>query len=207
MIKQGFIIAVSGGPATGKSTLVKKLAEHYKAKAFLEGEEKDYPARIWKDVENGRNQLELIVYFRNKQVKEYQQALRIKNSGGRAILDTFYLTNEIYADQWIKDKFERAAAKDMIEVDSWFLPLPDLTICLSCDKKMSLDFLAKRGRKHEQKVKVIKNYLKINAAHDKFFKSLKLKNVLFIDRGGLDFEKEKDLRFLIKKIDKKINAD
>jgi len=204
MPKNNFIIAVSGGPATGKSTLVKKLAKHYRAKAFLEGEEKDFPRRIWRAIKSGKNQLELIIYFRNKYLKDHLQALKIKEMGGRAILDNFFLTNKVYIEQWMKDKFEKSLARDLTEIDFKILPLPDLLICLSCCGKKSLEFLAKRGRKNEKSAKVVKRYATINAAHDKIFKEFQIKNTIYIDRTDLDFEKKKDFQNLLDKINEKL---
>jgi Deoxynucleoside kinases len=204
MPKKNFIIVVSSGPATGKSTLVKLLAEHYSATAFLEGEEDDVPERIWQDIKSGENLLEMSIYFRNKRVDEYRRAMEIKKDGGRAIMDSFHMTNNIYAENWMQDEFAKELVKNITDCDSKLLPEPDLLICMSCGRQKSLDFISWRGRKNEDSERLLDKYWQINEAHDKYYKKHKIKNTYFLDRTDLDFKTKKDFDFLIKEIDKRL---
>lgn len=204
MKKQGFIIAVSGGPAIGKSTLVKKITRHYNAKAFMEGEEKDIPKEIWKMIKSGHRVLDLVFYFRNKTVSQYLVALKLKAGGRNVILDDFYLTNDVYIKEWIKDSFEREIAENMSKIDRSFLSLPDLIICLSANEKKTREFVRKRGRKNEASNNLVKKYLNLGQAHENFFRRLKLKNIVFVDRSELDFNSQKDFENLVKILNRKI---
>jgi deoxyadenosine/deoxycytidine kinase len=201
-MSKGYIIVITGGPGLGKSTLVKKLADHYNGAAILEGEEKDFPQRILDDIANNERIFELVLFFRNKAVAEYIEALKIKERGGVVFLDTFWLTNNVYVNEWMSDKFEQEIMNKVSDLDQHFLPYPDTTICLTASSGLIKNFMKKRGRSLEQKTEQIERYVAMTAAHDKFFKQKNIKNTEFVDRTELDFEQKKDFQIVTKIVDK-----
>lgn len=90
MVK-GKIICVVGAPRTGKSFLVNKLSEYIQAKAFYEGEENDFPLRLQEDIAKNIRPMERILWFRNKLVDQYTQALALKAQGETVVSDVSYL--------------------------------------------------------------------------------------------------------------------
>jgi deoxyadenosine/deoxycytidine kinase len=201
----GTIIAITGGPGLGKSTLTKALADHYRAWAILEGEEADLPERIREDIRDHKRILELDLFFRNKNVSDYLRALKIKSEGGVAMLDTFWMTNDVYIEEWLEEGFEKELLRHMTQMDRGFLPPPDVTICITASETTIREMILRRGRKFEMNEGVIRKFIAMAKAQEAFFRKWDLPNTFYFDRTGLDFNVAKDLRQFTEVIDKHIN--
>lgn len=112
MRREGRIIAIVGAPRSGKSFLAKRLVEHYGGRAFFEGEEINFPARIKEDIAKNIRPLERVLWFRNKLVEKYRVALRHKQKGELVILDTFWISYQLFIDALVKG-FERALLRSV----------------------------------------------------------------------------------------------
>lgn len=199
----GKIIAVVGGPRSGKSFLVDKLAKHYGGTAILEGEERDFPDRIREDIQENIRPLERIIWFRNKLVKEYLKALELKSQGQILVIDNFWISYQLYIDALTKD-FEGEIIHDIASIDRQTLEWPDLTILLSLSEEGIRDFIKRGGREFDNSEEFIKDQaLPIHKLHVDFFSrdEIKSKNVLIIERDNLDFSEDDDFKFLIEKIE------
>lgn len=196
----GKIIAITGGPRTGKSTLVKLLSKKLKATPFLEGEEKDFPVRIWEDIKTNSRLLELLVWFRNKGVKDYLEAIKIRESGGIAILDAFWATNDVYVDEWLSDQLEKEIMKDIVKIDYETLPWPDLVISLYSDKNKIREFSISGGREFELTEEFLNKQADLNNAHEHYFRKLNKPNVKFINRKDFDYFNTEQLNSFINDI-------
>lgn len=201
----GKIITITGGPRTGKSTLVKLLSERLGAKAFLEGEEKDFPSRVIEDIKTGNRILELILWFRNKGVDDYLKALEIKKSGGIAILDAFWATNDVYVDEWVSDEFEKDALNNLAKTDYELLPWPDLVISLYSDKNKIREFATAGGREFELNDNFLQKQVDLNNTHENYFRKLNKPNIKFINRSELDYLNKKDFDDLVVEIKKNLD--
>lgn len=201
----GQIIAITGGPGLGKSTLTKALADHYRAWAILEGEEADLPERIREDIRDHKRILELDLFFRNKNVSDYLRALKIKEEGGIAVLDTFWMTNDVYIEEWLEDGFEKELLRHMTQMDRGFLPAPDMTICITASDKAIREMITKRGRKFEMNEGVLSKFVSMARAQEASFRKWSLPNTFYFDRTGLDFHKADDLKQFTEVIDRHIN--
>jgi deoxyadenosine/deoxycytidine kinase len=202
---QGSIIAITGGPGLGKSTLTKALADHYRAWAILEGEEADLPERIREDIRDHKRILELDLFFRNKNVSDYQRALKIKAEGGIAMLDTFWMTNDVYIEEWLEEGFEKEILREMTRIDRGFLPPPDITICITASETTIREMIIRRGRQFEKNEAVLKKFVAMAQAQEAFFRKADLPNTFYFDRTGLDFNLAKDLARFTEVIDQMIN--
>jgi deoxyadenosine/deoxycytidine kinase len=196
----GKIIAITGGPRTGKSTLVKLLSKKLSAVPFLEGEEKDFPTRVIDDIKNGERILELILYFRNKLAKEYLEALKLKSEGKTVVLDTFWATNDVYIDEWVADQFEKEILRELGRIDRKIFPWPDVVISLSSDKDTIKKFVIAGGREFETSDDFLQKQVDLNIAHNKYFRNLDKPNIYFIDVSKNDFQDEKIIDELMNKI-------
>ena len=205
-LKSGIIIAVSGGPGTGKSSLVHRLAAHYNAKAFFEGEEKDFPETVREGIKTGSKQLATRMYFRNKTFGQYLEALEHKRMGHTVFLDNFWLVNEVCCREFLQDSFEKELMSLAAELDRQIFPWPDLIISLKANLSKMKEFILARGRTFEIGGDFLERYATIHEAHDEYLKRLALDNVLFIDRSDLDFKKEEDFLLLVEKINEKIKS-
>lgn len=201
-MKQGKIIVISGGPRTGKSSLVKLLADKLQGQAFLEGEEKDFPVRILEDIKSQTNLMEVLLWFRNKSIKEYIQALKLKREGVTSILDCFWLTNNVYVEEWISDEFEKSILMELGSLDLSIFDWPDLILSLSADKETIKQFSSEGAREFEQNEEYLQKQVALNNAHEAYFRNIGRKNILFINRSGLDYSEESTLNDLVDKVRK-----
>lgn len=204
-MSNGKIIAVVGGPRSGKSFLVDLLAKHYGGVAILEGEEQDFPERIREDIQKNIRPLERIAWFRNKLVKEYFHALEMKKEGKMVIIDNFWISYQLYIDALAKD-FEGEVIRDIAFIDRHILPWPDLTILLSLSEDGIRDFVKRGGREFDNNEDFIQNQaLPVHKLHNDFFIREDMKEkVVIIQRDDLDFSNENDFKVLIEKINNRI---
>ena len=187
-------MAITGGPRSGKSTLVKLLSEFYGGIAYPEGEAKDFPKRIIDDIKNERNRLELILYFRNFTVEQHIQVLKEKARGKYCFMDCFWLTNQVYTDAWVEDQFEKDILTKLSKLDEEVLGWPDKIIVLKNSKEGIRKFLQMGGREFEKSDGYLEKLMKVHYIHDSFFEDLKNKkdDIFILNRDGLDFIKNKD---------------
>ena len=204
MYKEGIIIAVSGGPGTGKSSLVRRLSEHYKAVAFFEGEEKDFPETVREGIKTGEKQLATRTYFRNKTFSQYLEALNEKAKNKTVFLDNFWLVNEVCCREFLSDPFEKELMTRAAELDRKIFPWPDLIISLKASPQKIKEFVSSRGRSFEINNDFLERYAAIHETHDEYLKSFKLDNVLYIDRSDRDFRNKEDFSWLTEIIDNKL---
>ncbi len=199
-MESGRIIAICGGPGTGKSTLVHKLSDHYGAEAIFEGEE--FPERIKENLSQNQNQLESRLFFRNLLTKMHLRAEQLKQAGKLVIMDTFWLTNDVYSENWLEHDFHKELMRDLSELDTRFLSMPDLMIILEADKTKIQEFMMKRGRLFELEGDVLNRFVKAGDAHKDFFE--RHLNTFFIDRSELDFEKADHFKIVTDLINDKL---
>lgn len=200
----GLIIAISGGPGTGKSSLVRRLAKHYQAEALFEGEEKDFPEEVREGIKTGQNQLATRMYFRNKTYGQYLEALAHKKAGRLVFLDNFWLVNEVCCREFLSDHFEKELMSSAMEFDRQIFPWPDLIISLKASPEKIKEFVIARGRTFEVGSDFLERYAAIHDIHDKYLQSFKINNVLYLDRSALDFKKEEDFSELVRIIEDKL---
>jgi deoxyadenosine/deoxycytidine kinase len=202
-MNQGKIIAVVGGPRSGKSFLVSRLAQHYKGIAVLEGEESDFPLRIKEDIQENIRPLERIMWFRNKQVREYFKAIKEKEEGHIVVTDNFWISYQLYTGA-IADGFEEELINDVAQIDRDTLPWPDVIILLTLQEEALRDFIKRGGRQFDQTEEFIqKQALPVHRLHEEFFNREGIREkTIIIQRDDLDFEKENDLRKVIEKIER-----
>ncbi|MFA5131038.1 MAG: deoxynucleoside kinase [Patescibacteria group bacterium] len=205
--KSGLIIAVSGGPGTGKSTLVRQLAAAYGATALFEGEEKDFPEEVRVGIKTGQAQLATRLYFRNKTFAQYVDALSRKAAGEIVILDNFWLVNEVCCHEFLHEPFERELMTVATELDRQMFPWPDLIISLKADAKKIEEFVTRRGRSFEiNNDDFFARYASIHAKHDEYLQSFQIDNVLYVDRSKMDFKSGGDLASLLVRIEEKLKS-
>ncbi len=202
-MNQGKIIAVVGGPRSGKSFLVSRLAQYYKGIAVLEGEESDFPLRIKEDIQENIRPLERIMWFRNKQVREYFKAIKEKEEGHIVVTDNFWISYQLYTGA-IADGFEEGLINDVAQIDRDTLPWPDVIILLTLQEEVLRNFIKRGGRQFDQTEEFIqKQALPVHRLHEEFFNREGVREkTIIIQRDDLDFEKENDLHKVIEKIER-----
>lgn len=193
------IIAIVGAPGSGKSFLAQKIAEHYQAEAFLEGEEENFPKFILESFKETYCNLISFKWFRAKLIKEIKTAQKLAQQGKRVILDTFWLSNEGYLSI-MGNKKEQLEAAELCAQDRKNLPLPDLIIYLKASEKVIGKFIKQRKRSFEDE-RAVHQALEIEKEHEQIFTSKSFKNLIIVPRDSLDFNRKEDLNQIIKIID------
>lgn len=183
---KGKIIAIIGAPASGKSTLVKKLGKKIKAKILLEGEEQNLPTYIKRNIAENRNGFQTILYFHNQTIKQYKKALRLKEKGQSSILDTYWVSNIFYLDTMLDNKKEKQFFLKLISKTKKIFPLPDIIIYIQAKNKTIKKRLLKRGRSFEKSF--IKNAVMINRNHDKGIKIIENNRVLKVKAENINID-------------------
>src|SRR5206468_3825923 len=113
----------------------------YNAKLFLEGEEVDFPERIKKDIAKNTRPLERILWFRNKLVSQYLEALKLRNNGETVVLDVFWLGPKLFIDVLLQDNFEKEVIHRVLDMDEQMLGMPDVVLHLKISEDKMRDFL------------------------------------------------------------------
>lgn len=205
MSSTGKIIAIIGAPRSGKSFLAQQIANHYKTKVFLEGDEGDFPKRIEEDIRLNIRPLERILWFRNKVIFDYQKALKRKARNETVVLDTCWLDTRPYNDVLVRG-FERKILNDLFKTDINLLPWPDTVIFLKNSKQQTRDFQYTGDRNFDEGDTFFnEQILPLIAAYKKYFSSKEVKSkIITIDRANLDFSKEQDLTKIITCIEKRM---
>lgn len=201
---KGKIIAVVGASASGKSFVVKKLKEYFNAESFLEGEAENLPKRIIDNFSEKTRNFETVIWFRNQRVMDFIEAEKLAKKGKNVILDTFWITNQLYIESMLKG-FEKELAQQIGKIDNQIMPRPDLIIFLQIDEKNIREFIKQRGRDFDQDEEFIQRILKTNKEHEDFFGKNRFENLITIRRDKMDFRNEKDFAELVKKIRAKID--
>jgi deoxyadenosine/deoxycytidine kinase len=197
----GKIICVVGAPRTGKSTLVKKLAEHYGATALYEVDG-DFPDRIKEDVMKNIRPLERALWFRNRLVGQYMKALDIKSAGGMVVFDTAYFI-DVYTDTLTSDVFEREVLHALALSDIKMFGFPDTVVHLTSNEEKIKEFIKLGGRELDAGVNYYAEYVApIQDAWAAYLKeSVDPALVVTIDRAVLDFEKPEDFQKVLDRIE------
>jgi deoxyadenosine/deoxycytidine kinase len=184
----GKIIVITGGPRSGKSTLVRLLAEKYQGIAYSEQEK--FPERISQSIQAGGNSMELRVWFRNHYISQYIEAMEQKKAGKYCFLDGFWLTSQPYIEAWMKDEFEQEISREMLNLDKKILPWPDKILVLQNSKEGIRKFSQAGGRGFEDSEFFLGKQLEVHECHDVFFEKLSKihDNISFLNRGELDFK-------------------
>ena len=203
----GKIIAIVGGPRSGKSFLAKKLADHYAAKLFLEGEDADFPERIKEDIAKNIRPLERILWFRNTLVSQYLNALELRKKGEVVVLDVFWLGPKLFIDILLQDDFEKEVTRQILDMDEQMLGMPDVLLHLKISEYKMREFLRLGAREFDQSEEFIKNQaLPVAKMWEDFCKNeIALKDsVLTIDRSNIDFSNQTDFLLLTAQVDSRL---
>jgi len=199
-------VAVAGNIGSGKTTLTKLLAKHFKWEPHFEDVENNpYLNSFYEDMQ--RWSFNLQIYFLNSR---FRQIIDIRNSGKNVIQDrTIYEDAYIFAPNlhamnlMSTRDFENYIS--LFELMSKFVQPPDLLIFLKASIPTLVSQIQKRGREYEESIRL--DYLKLlNERYENWISNYKLGKLLFIDADNLDFNKPEDLSVVIEKVNAEVNG-
>jgi len=199
-------VAIAGNIGSGKTTLTKLLAKHFKWKPHYEDVENNpYLNSFYEDMQ--RWSFNLQVYFLNSR---FRQVIDIRRSGKNVIQDrTIYEDAYIFAPNL--HSMNLMSTRDfenyisLFELMSSFIDAPDLLIYLRANIPTLVEQIQKRGRDYEESIRL--DYLKLlNERYENWINKYSLGKLLIIDVDNLDFKNPEDLSVVIERVNAEING-
>jgi deoxyadenosine/deoxycytidine kinase len=199
-------VAVAGNIGSGKTTLTRLLAKHFKWKPHFEDVENNpYLNSFYEDMQ--RWSFNLQIYFLNSR---FRQVIDIRRSGKNVIQDrTIYEDAYIFAPNL--HSMNLMSTRDfenyisLFELMSSFIEAPDLLIYLRANIPTLVEQIQTRGRDYEESIRL--DYLKLlNERYENWINKYNLGKLLIIDVDNLDFKKPEDLSIVIDKVNAEIHG-
>ncbi len=200
-------LAICGNIGSGKTTLAKKLGDHYKWDVALESvDQNPYLADFYEDM--AKWSFHLQIYFLNNrfsQVKEIQEG-SISTIQDRTIYEDAY----IFAANLYKSKFlnERDYETYLTLFDSMIQHVqpPDLLVYLKADMPKLVSQIQKRGREYENAIRL--DYLKnLDDHYTNWISEYNLGKLLVVDVNNMDFvTNPEDFSNIVERIDAQIHG-
>jgi len=145
--------------------------------------------------------METIIWFKNKCVKDIEKAIELKKQGKIVVMDTYWVSNDLHITTLTKD-FEQEILLEKAKLIANYLPKPDVVIFLDASEEKIRKLILERNRDFDTNESYIKRILSIKKSHEEFLENNK-ESLIYINRDGLDFEKQEDLSKIIVAIMKK----
>ena len=200
-------IAIAGNIGSGKTTLTRLLAKHYKYDAHFEDVENNpYLNDFYNEMQ--RWSFNLQVYFLNSR---FRQVSNFRESGKNVIQDrTIYEDAFIFAPNLHEMGLMTTRDFDnylsLFELMDSFITPPDLLIYLKASVPVLVNQIQQRGRDYENSIRI--DYLqKLNDRYENWIKDYDKGKLLIIDVDNNSFHTEaEDLGEIINSIDGEING-
>lgn len=200
-------IAISGNIGSGKTTLTRLLAKHYKwTPHFEDVEDNPYLDDFYREMQ--RWSFNLQIYFLNSR---FRQVKEIRDSGQDIIQDrTIYEDAHIFAPNlhamglMPSRDFENYLS--LFELMDSFVAPPDLLIYLRASIPTLVDQIQKRGREYENNIRI--DYLnRLNERYEAWISGYDKGKLLIINVDENKFaNKPEDLGSIINNIDAELNG-
>ncbi|WP_428665227.1 deoxynucleoside kinase [Runella sp.] len=197
-------IAITGNIGAGKTTLARKLSEHYKWGVLYEAVEGNpYLSDFYEDM--ARWSFNLQVFFLNSR---FSQAQKIRSMHYQTVIQdrTIYEDAFIFAKNLADSKLmeERDYQNYLMLYETMMnaIKAPDLIVYLQADLPKLRSQIQKRGRDFEQSISD-EYLLNLNDLYENFAHSYLDGTLLTINVNNLDFESNpEDFELIVKQMNK-----
>ena len=195
-------IAVAGNIGSGKSTLTRMLARHYKWEPRFESVENNpYLADYYNDIRRWSFNLE--VYFLKERFRDLIAIQQADHTiiQDRTIFEGVYVFMENNRDMGNLTQRDYETYMELFTQMLELVRLPDLMIYLRSSVPHLVGNIQKRGREYEQTIQL--EYLEnLNRRYERFITEHYKGRVMVIDKDSLDFEHEsQDFAQIVDRID------
>ncbi len=200
-------VAIAGNIGSGKTTLTKLLAKHYKWEPQYEDVlENPYLEDFYNKME--RWSFNLQIYFLNSR---FRQILQIRKSGNKIIQDrTIYEDAHIFAPNLhamgLMTNRDFKNYKSLFDLMESVVEGPDLLIYLRSSIPNLVAQIHKRGREYETSISI--DYLsRLNERYEAWVHTYDKGNLLIIDVDNINFvDNPEDLGEIINKIEAQLHG-
>ncbi|MFN3380778.1 deoxynucleoside kinase [Runella zeae] len=197
-------IAITGNIGAGKTTLARKLSEHYKWDVLYEAVEGNpYLADFYEDM--ARWSFNLQVFFLNSR---FSQAQKIRSMHyqtvvqDRTIYEDAFIFAKNLADTGMMEARDYQNYLMLYETITNTIQAPDVIVYLKADLPKLRRQIQKRGRDFEQSI-TDEYLLNLNGLYENFAQHYIDGPLLTIDVNNLDFESNpEDFGFIIQEMNK-----
>ncbi len=202
-------IAIVGNIGAGKTTLAKKLADHYDWEVLYEAVDNNpYLADFYDNM--SRWSFHLQIFFLNSRFEQILKIQDLKQEKtiiqDRSIYEDAHIFAKNLYDEGLFDPTDYQTYKNLFDSITQAIVHPDLMIYLKADIPKLSKQINKRGRAFEKNIDI--NYLKsLNELYENFTKNYTFGKLLTIDVNELDYaENPNDFEFIVNQIDNQLNA-
>jgi len=197
-------IAITGNIGAGKTTLARKLSEHYKWGVLYEAVEGNpYLADFYEDM--ARWSFNLQVFFLNSR---FSQAQKIRSMHyqtviqDRTIYEDAFIFAKNLADSGLMETRDYQNYLMMYETITNAIKAPDIIVYLKADLPKLRRQIQKRGREFEQTISD-EYLLNLNQLYENFADTYIDGTLLTIDVNDLDFESNpEDFEYIISQMNR-----
>jgi len=200
-------IAVSGNIGSGKTTLTRLLAKHFKWEPeFEQVDNNPYLDDFYREMQ--RWSFNLQIFFLNSR---FRQVKEIRESGKDIIQDrTIYEDAHIFAPNLhamgLMPSRDYENYVSLFELMESFIQPPDLLVYLRASIPTLVDQIQKRGRDYENNIRI--DYLnRLNERYEAWISSYDKGKLLIIDVDNNNFATDpEDLGEIVNRIDAELNG-
>lgn len=200
-------IAIAGNIGSGKTTLTRLLAKHFKWEAHYEDVDTNpYLNSFYEDMQ--RWSFNLQIYFLNSR---FRQILQIREGEKTVVQDRtiyedayIFAPNLHYMNLMTTRDFENYIS--LFELMSSLVQAPDLLIYLRASVPTLVNQIQKRGRDYEEAIRL--DYLKrLNERYESWIGNYNLGKLLIFDVDNIDIEENpEDLAMIIEKVNAQLHG-
>jgi deoxyadenosine/deoxycytidine kinase len=195
-------IAVAGNIGSGKSTLTRMLAHHYKWEARFESVENNpYLEDYYRDIRRWSFNLE--VFFLKERFRDLIDIQRANHTiiQDRTIFEGVYVFMQNNRELGNLSERDYETYMELFAQMMTVVRFPDLLIYLRSSVPHLVGNIQKRGRAYEQSIKL--EYLEnLNSLYERFITDNYRGRVMVIDKDPLDFEHTpRDFAKIVDRID------
>ena len=200
-------IAIAGNIGSGKTTLTRLLAKHFKWEAHYEDVDTNpYLNSFYEDMQ--RWSFNLQIYFLNSR---FRQILQIREGDKTVVQDRtiyedayIFAPNLHYMNLMTTRDFENYIS--LFELMSSLIQPPDLLIYLRASVPTLVNQIQKRGRDYEEAIRL--DYLKrLNERYETWISSYTQGKLLIFNVDDIDIEENpEDLAMIIEKVNAQLHG-
>ncbi|MCX2492852.1 AAA family ATPase [Pedobacter sp. PF22-3] len=196
------IIGITGSPGSGKTTLASMFMDFDNAIVIQENVT-EFPEFILKNLRSKTKLFETILWFRNKQVKDFLLARSWAKKNYTVIIESTFYQYQQYIDHYISDEPSREILRATGDLDNLLITPPDILIYLSLNKKNIKTNLFNKGEAWPLYSVELIDYLSEMVVYSEQFVKTHTEifpNLIEVDRSLYDFSRSEDFSWLLQRI-------
>lgn len=201
------IIAIAGNIGSGKTTLTRLLAKHYKWEPHFEDvDENPYLNDFYNDMQ--RWSFNLQVYYMTSRISKIQEIRKGKKTviQDRTLYEDAYIFAPNLHSMGLMTTRDFETYFSLFKLQETFITPPDLLIYLRASVPTLVNQIQKRGRDYEESIRI--DYLKrLNERYEAWISTYDQGKILIVDVDSNNFsETAEDLGKIIQGVDAELHG-